>query len=324
MDVVLLTYFDNMLGPTPFLIAPFRAKEGEPVLSVPLQRDIAALMDTISSEGYFSHSLKDINTANYFIELNSRRGRGGKELLCVSILAKVKNPEIFKGALENFAIKFKKIPDVYKAFYIEAKPEEFGAASKKTLLEQALREFASEINKIKEESTAGKILVLGLDQAGKTSLMHRLNNASFIEGEKPTLGVNIIKIVLSEIELLVYDCGGQKAYRDSWITTLSTPNALVFVIDMSDEDINRQKEALEEFWRVMNHFGSQKLDKFPVLVIGNKVDLVKKPNEKDLVKFLNLKRLKERPVHVGLTSARTGTGIEDSFKWLVTQLIRAY
>ncbi len=324
MDVVLLTYFDNILGPTPFMVVPLKAKESKAILQAPLQKEIAALMDTITTEGFFSHSLKDSNTANFFIELNSKWGRGGKELLCVSILAKVKNPEIFKGVLENFAKKFKKIPDIFKAFYVVSKPGEKECVPKKEILDKLIREFASDVARIKEESTAGKILVLGLDQAGKTSLMHRLNNGSFIQGEKPTLGVNIIKIVLSEVELLVYDCGGQKSYRDKWVTTLTAPNALVFVIDLSEDDPARQKEALEEFWRVMNHYGGQKQEQFPILVIGNKVDLVNKPNEKDLAKLLNLKKLKDRPVHVGLTSARTGSGLEDSFKWLVTQLIRAY
>ncbi len=324
MDFILLTHFDNVLGPNPFLRVPLHPKEGEPVLPATLQRDIASLMDTITTEGFFSHSLKEINSANYFLELNSKWGRGGKELLCITILTKVKNPQIYKDALENFANKIKKIPELYKAFYENSKPGEKDIANKKDALVISMREFAIMIAKMKEEATAGKILVLGLEQAGKTSLMHRLSNGNFSQGEKPTLGVNIIKIVLSEVELLVYDCGGQKAYRDKWVTTVSTPHALVFVIDLSDEDPARQKEALEEFWRVLNHFGDQKLEQFPVLVIGNKVDLVKKPNEKDLAKLLNLKKLKDRPVHIGLTSARTGSGVEESFKWLVTQLISAY
>ncbi len=324
MEAVLLTYFDNVLGPTPFLIMPLKAKEGGANLPTQIQKDIAALMDTISEEGFFSHSLKDTNTANFFIELDSKWGRGGKELVCVSILSTVKNPEIFKGALGTFTKKLQKIPDIYMAFYVSAKPEDKEVASKKKALEKHLREFASEVARIKEESTAGKILVLGLDHAGKTSLMHMLNKDNFSQNEKPTLGVNIIKIVLSEVELLVYDCGGQKACRTKWLTALTTPHALVYVIDLSDEDPARIKEALDEFWRVMNHFGAQKQEQFPILVIGNKLDLVKKPNEKDLAKLFNLKKIRDRPVHVGLTSARTGLGVEESFKWLVTQLISTY
>ncbi|OLS15917.1 MAG: hypothetical protein RBG13Loki_0457 [Promethearchaeota archaeon CR_4] len=88
--------------------------------------------------------------------------------------------------------------------------------------------------------------------------------------------------------------------------------------------MSRQKEALNEFWGVINHFSGLKIDHFPILVIGNKVDLVKKASEKDLAKLLNLKKLKNYPFHVGLTSARTGEGVEESFKWLVTELISAY
>jgi len=324
MDVVLLTHFDNIIGPNPFIVMPLHPKERAVILPAQLQREIATLMDTSTTEGFFSHSFKDISTANYSFEINSKWGRGSKEMLCISVLMKVKNPELFKGVLENFVKKIRKIPDAYKAFYVKSKPEDKDVANKKDYLEELMRELVSEVGRVKEESLAGKILVLGLDKAGKTSLMHRLSNNNFSQSEKPTLGVNIIKIVLSEVELLVYDCGGQKAYRDKWITTLTAPHALVFVIDVSEEDVARQKEALEEFWRVVNHFEGLNLGRFPILVIGNKVDLVKRPNEKDLAKLLNLKKIKDRPVHLGLTSARTGEGVEESFKWLVTELISAY
>ncbi len=321
MDAILLTYFDNVLGPTPFLIVPLNLRDDAPSLPTPMQRDIAALIDTITTEGFFSHGMKDANTANYFIKLNSIWGRGGQELVCVSILTTVRYPEIFKGVLATFTQRLQKIPDIYKAFYTDAKPKDKETTRQKEVLTQYLRNFASDVARIKEESTAGKILVLGLEQAGKTCLVHSLNGNTFSQNEKPTLGLNITKIVLSEVELFVYDCGGQKSFRDQWVTTLNSPHALVFVIDLSDEDPARLTEAQEEFWRILNHFGAQKQEQFPVLVLGNKVDLVKKPNEKDLARLLNLEKLKDRPVHVGLTSARTGLGVQESFKWLVTQLI---
>ena len=75
-----------------------------------------------------------------------------------------------------------------------------------------LVELLKSYNKLKKEPN---ILILGLDNAGKTTLLNYLTHEDN-KNTKPTPGVNGKSIQCCGINLNVYDLGGQKAIREYW------------------------------------------------------------------------------------------------------------
>lgn len=78
-----------------------------------------------------------------------------------------------------------------------------------------------------------RILLLGLDNAGKTTILKTLSNEE-INNIKPTLGFNIKNISHEGCKLSVWDVGGQKALREYWENYFEGTDVLVYVIDSSD------------------------------------------------------------------------------------------
>ena len=90
------------------------------------------------------------------------------------------------------------------------------------------------------------ILILGLDDSGKTTLLNYLLNQD-VKDVKPTLGVNSQTINFCGITLNVYDLGGQKAIREYWQYYYENIDGLIYVIDASEE---------KEWKNVMNYFSN--------------------------------------------------------------------
>jgi ADP-ribosylation factor-like protein 3 len=60
-----------------------------------------------------------------------------------------------------------------------------------------------------------KLLILGLDNAGKTTLLRNLSQEEPKE-EEPTKGFNVKNLVHDTFSLNVWDIGGQETYRQYW------------------------------------------------------------------------------------------------------------
>lgn len=123
------------------------------------------------------------------------------------------------------------------------------------------------LKKLKKSDKEAKLLVLGLDNAGKTTLLRQLTKED-PEGTEPTQGFNVKTILHDGFKLNVWDIGGQKKIREYWVNYYDNVNGIVFVIDSSDE--GRVKECKETFNYLMSE---EKLEKVPILVFANKQDL---------------------------------------------------
>ncbi|VDK56632.1 unnamed protein product [Cylicostephanus goldi] len=79
-----------------------------------------------------------------------------------------------------------------------------------------------------------RILLLGLDNAGKTSILKQLS-AEEITNVTPTRGFNVKSVVTNgDIRLNVWDIGGQRSIRPFWSNYFENTDALIYVIDSSD------------------------------------------------------------------------------------------
>ncbi len=98
------------------------------------------------------------------------------------------------------------------------------------------------IKKMKKSEKDARILVLGLDNAGKTTILKKLSNEE-IKQIQPTQGFNVKSLVHEGFKLNVWDIGGQKAIRKYWEHYFDATDALVYVVDSADS--GRVKECNE-------------------------------------------------------------------------------
>jgi len=161
-----------------------------------------------------------------------------------------------------------------------------------------------------KESEKYEIAIIGLDGAGKTTIVNRLLRSEFIPTTR-TLGVNYRTVRYRQSEFNLVDLGGQQIYRNLlWHDSIKKASAIVFVLDSADIRIS---EASEAFWNSI-----QQNDKVPVLFIANKIDLPGSRSFDLIVKDLDLPRAARsaRPVGLFRISAKTGENFYDAFDWL--------
>jgi small GTP-binding protein len=155
-----------------------------------------------------------------------------------------------------------------------------------------------------------QIVIIGLDSAGKTTIVNRMLRSEFVPTTR-TLGVNYRTVKYREIEFNLIDLGGQEIYRNLlWQPSLEKADAIVFVLDSADIRIN---EASNAFWESI-----AQNEQAPVLFIANKIDLAGARPFDSIVQDLDLTRAtrSSRPVGLFRISAKTGENFYDAFDWL--------
>jgi small GTP-binding protein len=154
--------------------------------------------------------------------------------------------------------------------------------------------------------------MLGLDGAGKTTILYRLRLGEIIPSI-PTIGFNLESVTFGENRLTVWDVGGQDKIRPLWKHYFADADALIFVIDSGDED--RFEEASEELFRIMTDAGMTNLK--AILVLANKQDLPSARSVPDIERSLNLSRYGKLH-HVQGASATMDEGITDGLMRLLS------
>ncbi len=91
-----------------------------------------------------------------------------------------------------------------------------------------------------------RILLLGLDNAGKTSILFHLRDNSFTP-TVPTVGLNIEHLTYKNYSLTMWDVGGQATKL--WKHYFDHIDAVIFVVDSTDEE--RVLFAKEELRRLL-------------------------------------------------------------------------
>ncbi|XP_049785434.1 ADP-ribosylation factor-like protein 2 isoform X2 [Schistocerca cancellata] len=90
------------------------------------------------------------------------------------------------------------------------------------------------LKKMKMKEKEIRILMLGLDNAGKTTILKRFNGEE-IDTISPTLGFNIKTLEHRGYKLNVWDVGGQKSLRSYWRNYFETTDGLIWVVDSADK-----------------------------------------------------------------------------------------
>jgi small GTP-binding protein len=132
-----------------------------------------------------------------------------------------------------------------------------------------------------------KVFLFGIDDVGKTSLVQKLKTGEFRENAfTPTRKFNIEHIQAEEKGLLsIWDMPGQKSFRSKWLKGLQDSNILIYMIDIANQ--RRFEESKKEFWEILN---DGELNGIPLLILGNKSDLVNDMTDDNSSHFLNLRK----------------------------------
>ncbi len=168
------------------------------------------------------------------------------------------------------------------------------------------------LRKLKKSDKEAKILVLGLDNAGKTTLLKFLSSEAPSKIEEPTKGFNVKTICKDGFKLNVWDIGGQSAIRTYWENYYDRTDALVFVVDSSDD--YRLDETTSVFKILL---AEPKLAKVPILVFANKQDKSDALQPNEIMEKMDLSSISDRKWSINACVATTGEGVADGMKWLV-------
>ncbi|XP_075757075.1 ADP-ribosylation factor-related protein 1 isoform X1 [Pelodiscus sinensis] len=119
------------------------------------------------------------------------------------------------------------------------------------------------------------ILILGLDNAGKTTFLEQTKirfNRNYkgmsLSKITTTVGLNIGTIDVGKARLMFWDLGGQDELQSLWDKYYAESHGIIYVIDSTDEE--RLSESKRAFEKVVI---SEALEGVPILVLANKQDV---------------------------------------------------
>ena len=159
-----------------------------------------------------------------------------------------------------------------------------------------------------------KILMLGLDSAGKTTILYQLKLGE-MAATTPTLGVNVETVTYKNIEFMVMDMGGQDKIRALWSHYYEGGDAIIFVVDSADEErLPLVKVELDKLMQEEN------LKDALLLVYANKQDIPEALSVQQVADALELTSIPRRSWYIQACSATTGDGLTKGLEWLVERL----
>jgi len=173
--------------------------------------------------------------------------------------------------------------------------------------------FFSKIMALFGEKEA-RILVLGLDNAGKTTILYRLHVGEVVS-TIPTIGFNVETVNYKNIKFQVWDLGGQTSIRPYWRCYFPNTQAVIYVVDSGDVD--RISTSKQEFHAILEE---EELKDALILVFANKQDLPGALDDAAVTEGLGLHNIKNRQWAIFKTSAIKGEGLFEGLEWLANTL----
>ncbi|XP_076828756.1 ADP-ribosylation factor-like protein 2 [Brachyhypopomus gauderio] len=170
------------------------------------------------------------------------------------------------------------------------------------------------LKKLKHKEREMRLLMLGLDNAGKTTILKKFNGED-VSTISPTLGFNIKTLEHRGFKLNIWDVGGQKSLRSYWRNYFESTDGLVWVVDSADrlrlEDCKRELGAL---------LLEERLAGATLLVFANKQDLPGALSKDGIREALSLDEIKTHHWCIVGCSAVTGENLLTGVDWLLDDI----
>ncbi|XP_063693388.1 ADP-ribosylation factor 1-like 2 [Bolinopsis microptera] len=161
-----------------------------------------------------------------------------------------------------------------------------------------------------------RIVMLGLDAAGKTTILYKLKLDETVS-TIPTIGFNVETVKHSKsVSFTVWDIGGQQKLRPLWKHYLKGTDGLIFVVDCWD--FTRVDEVREE---LSNLLALPEMQDVPIMIFGNKQDMRGAVNPPQLIEQLHMNRYNNHSWYVQGTCAVTGEGIWEGIE-IIAEMIK--
>merc|ERR1711937_1048284 len=148
-----------------------------------------------------------------------------------------------------------------------------------------------------------RILMVGLDAAGKTTILYKLKLGEVVT-TIPTIGFNVETVEYKNVNFTVWDIGGQDKIRKLWRYYYQNTQGLIFVVDSNDRD--RIEDAREEFMKILQE---DEMRDAVLLVFANKQDLPDSMSANEVSEKLRLHNMRGRQWFIQSACATAGNGL---------------
>ncbi|KAK1756261.1 putative ADP-ribosylation factor family protein [Echria macrotheca] len=156
-----------------------------------------------------------------------------------------------------------------------------------------------------------RILMLGLDNAGKTTIVKKIMGED-VNTVSPTLGFIIKTIDYEGYKLNIWDVGGQKTLRSYWRNYFEKTDALIWVVDATDR--LRIDDCRDELHGLLQE---ERLSGASLLVFANKTDVAGCMTSEELLQSLKLDEIRTHRWNILRCSAMTGENLKEGLAWVV-------
>lgn len=170
------------------------------------------------------------------------------------------------------------------------------------------------MKKMKRKEKEVRVLILGLDNAGKTTLLKKFNGED-TSTISPTLGFNIKTLDHRGFRMNMWDVGGQKSLRTYWRNYFESTDAVVWVVDSADK--RRLQDCHDELHSLI---GEEKLLGATLLVFANKQDLPGALPPEEIKEALELSTVNNLHWWIVPCSAFTGDNLLSGIDWMLDDI----
>ena len=161
-----------------------------------------------------------------------------------------------------------------------------------------------------------KIIILGDQYTGKTSLMNKITSNTFYNTYSATIGIDYTNIKYDYdgkiYNLSLWDTSGQEKFNFLLQSYFSSVSGAIIVYDITNiGSFNAVKRWIEKFRMIKNDMD------LPILVISNKIDL----ESQRIISKESLEELKYKyNVYILETSVKENKNLEEIFKIFIDDI----
>ncbi|XP_064601537.1 GTP-binding protein SAR1b-like isoform X1 [Liolophura sinensis] len=182
--------------------------------------------------------------------------------------------------------------------------------------------FAGILNYLGLYRKSGKLIFLGLDNAGKTTLLSVLKEGHMVQ-PVPTLHPTSEDLSMGGMRFTTFDLGGHQQARRVWKDYFPAVDGIVFLVDAFDRE--RFQEAKAELDSLLT---DEQVANAPILVLGNKIDKPGAASEDEIRYTFGLQgqttgkgtvsrsELPGRPMELFMCSVLKRQGYGEGFRWM--------